>query len=278
MFKELPGIYMIKCNPTGKYIIGETGNVKKRLNYHIQDLKGNRHKNPYLQKAWNKYGEDKFSYHVLEYCDFSECKIREDYYCKLYDSHNYNKGFNLRPTGLDLKNKFSQETKNKIKESLRTSEKFKNRDTGKGMRGKKHSEETKLKISEAHKGKIISKETRIKLSKSLKGRIIKKESIEKIIFTRKNNNNVWHTNETKQKISKSSKGKPKSKSHCNNMKLARYKPILQYDLNNNFIKEWLGASQVRDELGYNQSNITGVCNGLRKTHKNFIWKYKEKVN
>ena len=30
MFKELPGIYMIKCNPTGKYIIGETGNVKKR--------------------------------------------------------------------------------------------------------------------------------------------------------------------------------------------------------------------------------------------------------
>ena len=40
------------------------------------------------------------------------------------------------------------------------------------------------------------------------------------------------------------------------MKLARYKPILQYALNNNFIKEWLGASQVRDELGYNQSHIT----------------------
>lgn len=31
-----------------------------------------------------------------------------------------------------------------------------------------------------------------------------------------------------------------------------------------------------DKLGYNQSNITGVCNGLRKTHKNFIWKYKQK--
>jgi len=278
MFEGLPGVYMIKCISTGKYIIGETGNVKKRLAYHVQNLKGNRHENPYLQNAWNKYGEDKFSYHVLEYCNFSECKIREDYYCKLYDSHNNDKGFNLRPTGIDLKSKFPQETKDKIKKSLQTSEKFKNRDSGKGMRGKKHSGETKLQMSNSAKGKILSKETRKKISEARKGKKLKKESILKQIDSRKKNNNPWHTDITKQKISESNKGKAKSKTHCENMKLSRYKTVLQYDLHGNFIKEWLGASQIRDELGYNQSNITGVCNGLRKTHKGFIWKYKKKEN
>lgn len=94
-----------------------------------------------------------------------------------------------------------------------------------------------------------------------------------MIVGRKNHN---HSDETKQKMRKASLGKKKSKEHINNMKLSRYKPILQYDLDGNFIKEWLGASQIRDMLGYNQSNITGVCNGLRKTHKGYIWKYKKK--
>lgn len=278
MFEELPGVYMIKCNSTEKYIIGETGNVKKRLSYHVQNLKGNRHENPYLQKAWNKYGEDKFSYHVLEYCDFFECKIREDYYCKLYDSHNHDKGFNLRATGLDLKNKTSQNTIDKIKLSQKNSEKFKNRDVGKGMRGKKHSEETKLKMSNSAKGKTASQETKDKLSKASKGRIRTEESLKKQYVTRKNNSDIWHSEETKNKISSSNKGKTRSNECKEQMKLNRYKPVLQYDLNGNFIKEWLGASEIRDVLGYNQGNITSVCNELRKTHKKFIWKYKEKVN
>jgi hypothetical protein len=85
-----------------------------------------------------------------------------------------------------------------------------------------------------------------------------------------------HSDETKEKMRVASLGKNKSKQHIENMKLSRYKPVLQYDLEGNFIKEWLGASQIRDELGYNQSNITGVCNGLRKTHKGYLWKYKKK--
>jgi hypothetical protein len=88
--------------------------------------------------------------------------------------------------------------------------------------------------------------------------------------------NHTHSNETKEKMRMAAFGKKKSKEHRENMKLSRYKVVLQYDLDGNFIKEWLGASQIRDELGYNQSNITGVCNGLRKTHKNYIWKYKKK--
>ncbi len=90
--------------------------------------------------------------------------------------------------------------------------------------------------------------------------------------------NYSHSKETIEKMSRVKKGKKITEEHCENIKLSLYKPVLQYDLDGNFIKEWLGASQIRDVLGYNQSNITGVCNGLRKTHKKFIWKYKEKAN
>ena len=270
------GVYIITCIPTKKCIIGETGNVRKRINYHIQNLEGNRHENPYLQKAWNKYGYDNFSFDVLEYCEFSECKIKEDYYCKLYDSHNSVKGFNLRPTGKELKNKFSEEHKEKIKQALKNSEKFKNRDSGKGMRGKHHSLESKIKISKSNKGKTHTEKTKLLLSKINRGRKRTISSINKCIVSRKNNNNPWHSDVTKEKMSKASLNKSKSKNHIEKMKLSRYKPIIQYDLQGNFIKEWLGASQVRDELGYNQSNITRVCNGFRETHKNYIWKYKKK--
>lgn len=52
-------------------------------------------------------------------------------------------------------------------------------------------------------------------------------------------------------------------------------PIIQYDLNNNFIREWKSASQVHDELGYDISSIRKVCNGKKLQYKNYIWKNKE---
>jgi group I intron endonuclease len=264
MFEELSGVYMIKCISTDKYIIGETGNVKKRLAYHIQNLKGNRHENLYLQNAWNKYGEDKFSYHVLEYCDFSECKIREDYYCKLYDSHNHDKGFNLRPTGIDLKSKFPQETKDKIKKSLQTSEKFKNRDSGKGMRGKKHSEKTKLQMSTSAKGRVVSKETKEKLSKSLKGKKRTQESLIQQINTRKNNSDVWHSLETLEKMKKPKKSRKSSK----------------YDYSCKIVKKNKDGSKIHvyDNIDlvpkeFNKYKILEVCNKERKTQNGYLWEY-----
>jgi group I intron endonuclease len=278
MYKDIPGIYSILCIPNNKQLIGETQNVKKRLSQHKNRLINNTHENPYFQKAFNKYGLKNFEFKLLEYCQLEDCKIREHYYCNLYNTHNSKKGYNIRPTGLDLKGKMLKETIEKIKNSLKNSEKFKNRDSGKGMRGKSHTEETKLKMSNSAKGKILSQETKNKLSISLKNRVIKEETLKKIVITRKANNTIWHSEATKEKMSKSSKGKPKSKLHCENIKLSLYKSVLQYDLEGNFIKELLGASQIRDVLGYNQSNITSVCNGLRKTHKGYIWKYKEKEN
>lgn len=59
--------------------------------------------------------------------------------------------------------------------------------------------------------------------------------------------------------------------------IQRTYPIIQYDLNNNFIKEWKDGNEIEKVLGYNKNKIQHVCNGKQKTSYNFIWKYKKDV-
>ena len=55
------------------------------------------------------------------------------------------------------------------------------------------------------------------------------------------------------------------------------KPVLQYDLKGNFIKEWISAREVERQLGYAQSNIWSCCVGKYNQAYGYIWKYKETV-
>lgn len=55
----------------------------------------------------------------------------------------------------------------------------------------------------------------------------------------------------------------------------RSKPILQYDLHGNFIKEWENAYEIKRQLGIAQGNINQCCLGKRKKAHNYIWKYKK---
>lgn len=52
------------------------------------------------------------------------------------------------------------------------------------------------------------------------------------------------------------------------------KPVLQFDLQDNFIKEYPSAMQVERELGFANSNIIKCCKGKYKTANGFKWKYK----
>ena len=53
------------------------------------------------------------------------------------------------------------------------------------------------------------------------------------------------------------------------------KPVLQYDLNGVFIKEWTGAYQAYKTLGISFKNISSNCKGRYKSAGGFIWKFKE---
>ena len=86
--------------------------------------------------------------------------------------------------------------------------------------------------------------------------------------TRKENINNPIT-KTKMRINarKPSKGKYGKKHH-------RSKPIIQYDKEGNFIKEWDCANDVERVLGISNKHIGSVCLGKRKSCGGYIWKYK----
>lgn len=74
-FKEInilprqAGIYMI-CNILNNHkYIGSTNDFKRRLMKHRSELRKNKHHSTPLQRAFNKYGEDKFSITILEVCE-----------------------------------------------------------------------------------------------------------------------------------------------------------------------------------------------------------------
>lgn len=75
------GIYMIKNKVNNKIYVGSTTqSFRKRLEYHFHCLLNNTHKNCHLQRAFNKYGEDNFSLHILEVCEKDICLEREQHY------------------------------------------------------------------------------------------------------------------------------------------------------------------------------------------------------
>lgn len=70
------------------------------------------------------------------------------------------------------------------------------------------------------------------------------------------------------------KRKPMSKESIKKRALSQSKPVLQYDLQNKFIKEWVSMRKATASLGLHGGAITKVCQGKYKTTGGFIWKYK----
>lgn len=75
---------------------------------------------------------------------------------------------------------------------------------------------------------------------------------------------------TKQRISVSKKGIiPWNKGqHINAM------PVIQYTLNDVFVKEWKSSQEIMNTLGICRGNISRACRGVYKQFKGFKWKYK----
>lgn len=78
------GIYCLIINNIIRYI-GSASDLESRKSNHSSNLRHNKHVNKKLQELFNIYGEDSFTFKVLEYCKKSDLYIREDYYKKLYN-------------------------------------------------------------------------------------------------------------------------------------------------------------------------------------------------
>lgn len=109
-------IYQIKNLVNGKLYIGQTINYKSRKDKHLSLLRRNDHHNPYLQNAYNKYGEDAFEFSILheEECDQDRLNELEEYYINKYNS--YRNGYNCNRGGQNngFESKLGQEDINII--------------------------------------------------------------------------------------------------------------------------------------------------------------------
>lgn len=144
------GIYKITNTIDGKIYIGQSIDIKHRRCCHEYDLKNQRHKNPHLQRAYNK-NPDAFVFEIECTCKEEDLNNLEVFYIQKYNSTDPSLGYNLDAGG-GGQGRMSEETKKKLSQS-----KIGNQ----SMKGIKLSDEWKKHLSEAqpHKKKVECIET-----------------------------------------------------------------------------------------------------------------------
>lgn len=147
IYKNEFGIYKITNNINNKVYIGQTRQrFCKRFWHHSWKLRNNNHDNQYLQNAWNHYGEDNFTFSIVEVLnDVEKLNIFEKKY--ISELKSIDKCYNMQDGGQTYKGfTRTEEHRKSIGEKNRLN-----------MLGRKHSEETKKKMSESRKGNQYNK-------------------------------------------------------------------------------------------------------------------------
>lgn len=212
MEKRHSGIYCIIVKRGGKspkYYIGQSCVMKERWSQHIRQLRHGVAKNPALQAAFNKYGEDAFSFTLLVTCTEDKLLLAKlekfffDEFSKIYgeDSmYNVNResmtsaaGVKRSPQALEnlraaaKKRTMTEEHKEKLRQisKLRIGSKLSPETIAKrtaAQKGVKRTEEWKAHMSKVMTGKKHSDETKAKISakKKAEGQKPSDEHMEKL--------------------------------------------------------------------------------------------------
>lgn len=117
----ISGIYGIFHKESGRAYIGSAVNISRRWYRHRNELKSNTHHCLYLQRAWNKYGEEAFEFKVLETClPEKTCLFsREDYWMQKHRKKRYNSGDHPEanagmPVSEERRKRISEANKNRV--------------------------------------------------------------------------------------------------------------------------------------------------------------------
>lgn len=73
------GIFIIRNKVTNKYYIQGTQDLRGVMNGARVRLGGNMHVYKELQKEWNEYGAESFTFEILEYLDYDKDESKTDY-------------------------------------------------------------------------------------------------------------------------------------------------------------------------------------------------------
>lgn len=264
---KIAGVYAIVNVLNAHRYIGSTNNFKRRLIRHRCELRGGKHHSIPLQRAYNKYGEDKFEIWILETCDNVKDTILflEQKYLDLHPEYNISTLAN-RPSD-NCKHAVSEETREKIK---------------KANLGKKASLEARINLSNARKGKG----TKPVLQFTMDNVFVKRyNSLVDAAVEVAGNYNVqvaisncckginvsaygykWKFENDPRNITESSKPRK-------NMKVA----VVALTKDGQFVKEYASAVDAATELGSrgNSAAIVRTCRGIKRSAFGFKWVYKK---
>ena len=230
--QEFYGIVYLAVNKTnGKLYVGKTTKtLSNRIRGHIRASRSKKHW--FFHDALRKYGLDNFEWQILKYCASAmEMNYWESHYIDFFRSNNPHYGYNLTSGGDGCV--ASPEVRKRISESLK---------------GHKHSETTKRKLSEKAKefnrGRRLSESSRNKIRQKLTGLTLPAERKDKIRTKMLGNRNGAT-------------------------------PVEQYDKNGNLIRRWNSVTDAAKTLGVHYSTISDVCRGAKhhKTCAGYIWRY-----
>lgn len=198
------GIYAIIHRDSGRWYAGQSINIKSRWQGHRQALRKGKHSNARLQRAWNKYGEDAFDFVVLILAPVHLLNDLEQAYLDDPETSAFNiakcaeasaRGLIFTPeTRAKMsaakkgrkRGPMSEETRAKLSESMSgrkrgpLTEEHRAK-IGAKSKGRRHSEEYKSSL----RGRKISDETRRRMSAAHRGKKQSTQSVQKRTETRR---------------------------------------------------------------------------------------------
>jgi group I intron endonuclease len=237
------GIYKITNTVNGRCYYGSAINLERRKIDHWKDLRGNRHGNGYLQRAWNKYGEDAFDFSVIEVVPVPENLIpREQVYLDKAFLEDSLRPYNIcRVAGSQL--------------------------------GTKRDGKSRAKMSAAAMGKVISDAQRSKMSATMSGRKRTPEHEEKLAATRRGKKK---SAEFCRKIGDAKRGHKQSPETIEKRaaKLRGRKMPVEYvqklsDLHRSLTKEQVAEIVARRKAGETYVDIAKDYNTTKDTIRNW---------
>lgn len=260
------GIYKITNTVNNKVYVGQAVNLGTRYGRHLYRIKRNEHHNDYIQRAFDKYGENSFKYEILEEIkDLSLLDSREKFWIDHHGGINSDDTYNLKDPLLNEYNDY-------VKKKMSKSSLGKNNPNY----GNKWTDEQKEKASKNKKGVTLedrigkdkAKLVKQKMSKSQAGRKHSEETKEKIREANIGEKNPAYGKGDRQLGDKNPMWGKESENR---------KPILQYTKEGVLVKEYDFISQVYED-GFSVGNVSNCARKLKgyKTHKGYIWKYKDK--
>lgn len=268
-------------SPSGKSYIGITNNLRRRIAEHKRLSKT---LNKAFYNAINKYGFDNFTFEILEEYNIKErnklldkLNEMEMYYISKFDT--FKNGYNSTLGG----------------------------DGTKGMCGelnpfynKKHTQESKNKMSEKHKGKVLTDEHKKKISESTK------EALKNLPTEKKNKMRGIPKTQKKvicletqiiyNSICECSKilniQRSDIRKVCNGERIKAKGLTFRFVENGNIInveienkakkkiicintnKEYESITEASNDLNVKHQHISAILNGRQKTTKGYSFKYK----